>query len=59
MRAAAIPGLDPTSYQPHALHTEAAAWPETNCYIDMWIEVLHALTSRPGRDAPFQLPGRF
>src|SRR5438105_3304465 len=47
MRAVAIPGLDQTAYQPHALHREAVSWPETNCYVDMWIEVLHALRLDP------------
>ena len=31
---------------PHALHAGTRDWPETNCYVDVWIEVLHAL----GRD---------
>jgi len=42
-----IRGLDPSCYTPHALHCNAAAWPETNCYIDMWIEVLNALRFDP------------
>ncbi len=33
----------PRPYEPHALHGAGAAWPETNCYVDLWIEVLHAL----------------
>jgi hypothetical protein len=31
----------------HALHDPARAWPETNCYVDLWIEVLHALDLDP------------
>jgi hypothetical protein len=29
-------------YQNHALHRGERAWLETNCYVDLWIEVLHA-----------------
>lgn len=32
--------LQPAIYQPHALHGADRAWPETNCYVDLWIEVL-------------------
>jgi hypothetical protein len=36
------PGLDPaTPYAPHALHAADRNWPETNCYVDLWIELLH------------------
>lgn len=34
--------LDPHHYTPHALHRTDRAWTETNCYADLWIEVLHA-----------------
>jgi hypothetical protein len=36
----AIGGLDPASYARHALHDPARNWPETNCYVDLLIEVL-------------------
>ena len=26
---------------PHALHGPDRIWPETNCYVDLWIELLH------------------
>lgn len=42
----AIEGLDPTSYERHALHDAARQWPETNCYVDLLIEVL----ARRGHD---------
>lgn len=38
--ACAIAGLDPAAYQRHALHDPARNWPETNCYVDLLIEVL-------------------
>ncbi len=37
----------PRPYEPHALHDAGAAWPETNCYVDLWIEVLHGLRLNP------------
>jgi hypothetical protein len=33
-------GLDPTTYARHELHDPARNWPETNCYVDLLIEVL-------------------
>ena len=40
-------GLDPAAYAPHALHDSARIWPETNCYVDLWIEVLATLSLPP------------
>jgi hypothetical protein len=39
--------LDATSYPRHALHAESRTWVEKNCYIDIWIEVIHALGCEP------------
>jgi Domain of unknown function (DUF1839) len=36
-----------TSYQNHWLHTDVSDWPETNCYVDVWIELLHVLQFDP------------
>ena len=47
MRVSVLPELSVESYSPHALHGETQAWVETNCYIDVWIEVLHALKLEP------------
>ncbi len=44
---AAIPGLDPASYRPHTLHDPERRWPQTNCYVDLLIEVLHATGHDP------------
>ena len=44
---AVLPSLSPERFAPHALHDGSRDWPETNCYIDVWIEILHAL----GEDA--------
>ena len=38
-----LAALDPQNYAPHPLHDAERIWPETNCYIDLWIETLHAL----------------
>ena len=43
----ALPGLTASTYRPHALHGADRAWAETNCYIDVWIEVLHAQGLNP------------
>lgn len=60
-RACALPGLDPASYQRHALHGESAQWPEKNCYIDLWIELVHAMGCDPhamlGHTLPIDFEG--
>ncbi len=35
--------LDPASHRSHALHDSARHWPETNCYVDLFIELVGAL----------------
>ncbi|MGF9695223.1 DUF1839 family protein [Rhizobium sp. 0TCS1.26] len=35
-------GLEPAIHVPHDLHAGDRIWPETNCYVDLWIEVLKA-----------------
>lgn len=42
-----IPGLTPEGHQRHPLHADTRVWPEKNCYIDIWIELLHALGLEP------------
>lgn len=44
---AVIPGLNADGYVPHAMHRGERDWPETNCYADLWIEVLAALGQAP------------
>lgn len=39
--------LEPASYQSHFTHLPDRIWPETNCYLDLWIEILHALRLDP------------
>ncbi|MCC4247176.1 DUF1839 family protein [Stappia indica] len=38
-----LAALRADGYRPHPLHDAGRMWPETNCYVDLWIEVLHAL----------------
>lgn len=40
-------GLDPATYVPHPLHASGSAYPETNCWTDVLIELLHARGSEP------------
>jgi hypothetical protein len=40
-------GLDPATYTPSALHHPERTFRETNCYVDLWIELLHAYGINP------------
>src|SRR5262249_23510940 len=44
---AAFRSIDPDAYVPHALHRDGRGWMETNCYVDVWLELLHALGLDP------------
>lgn len=46
MTLAALP-LRAAGYTPHELHGLDRAWPETNCYVDLWIELLNSLQLDP------------
>jgi hypothetical protein len=39
--------LDPATYVPHPLHAADRSWTETNCWLDMMIELLHVLGLDP------------
>ncbi|MET0225280.1 MAG: DUF1839 family protein, partial [Dokdonella sp.] len=39
--------IDSATYRRHALHEESCAWVEKNCYVDVWIEAIHALGCDP------------
>lgn len=47
--------LDPKGYQRHSIHGENRVWAETNCYVDLWVEMLHALGFEPIAALPFTL----
>jgi hypothetical protein len=47
--------LDPGQYQRHPIHAEDRIWAETNCYVDVWIELLHTWGLDPVAALPFTL----
>ncbi|WP_186728704.1 DUF1839 family protein [Sphingomonas panacisoli] len=51
-RVVALHGLDAGAHDAHRLHAPDRIWPETNCYADLWIELLHA----QGMDPHAMLP---
>jgi hypothetical protein len=46
-RVVVLPALAAAGYQRHALHADDRVWVEKNCYIDICIEVVHALGLEP------------
>ncbi len=55
----ALPGLDAATYKPSVLHADDCIWVEKNCYIDIWIEVVHALGLEPVAMMPFTVALNF
>lgn len=53
MRSIVIEDLDAARYVRHGLHNEQNAWVEKNCYVDLWIELLHGLRLEPLAMLPF------
>ncbi len=51
--------IDAASYQQHDLHRSDRVWTETNCYVDVWIELLHALGLDPLASAAFPISTDF
>jgi hypothetical protein len=52
-RINALPQLNANQYSRSVLHSEGCVWVEKNCYVDIWIEVLHALRLEPRAVLPF------
>ncbi len=52
-RINALPHLDASQYSRSVLHAESCTWLEKNCYVDIWIEVVHALGCEPRAILPF------
>jgi Domain of unknown function (DUF1839) len=50
-----ILALDPARYQRHRIHGENRVWAETNCYVDVWVELLHAWGFEPVAALAFTL----
>lgn len=42
-QAVSVLPLSAAGYTVHALHRQDQAWLQKNCYVDVWIELLHAL----------------
>ena len=57
--SAVFPFLEPGRYEPHALHASDRIWPETNCYVDLWIEVLNTMRLPPEAMLGFSLTQDF
>jgi hypothetical protein len=45
--------LDATAYRRHVLHADDRVWVEKNCYVDIWIETIHAVGCEPMAMLPF------
>jgi Domain of unknown function (DUF1839) len=39
--------ITPATYRPHAMHGPERHWPQTNCYADLWIEIVASMGSEP------------
>ncbi len=47
--------LDPAAYDSHPVHRAELVWPESNCYVDLWVELLHTSGVEPMAALPFTL----
>ena len=47
--------LDPATHERHLIHGEGRIWAETNCYVDVLVELLHGLGFEPIAALPFTL----
>lgn len=45
--ARSAPRAASREHEPHALHQGERVWQETNCYVDLWIELLHGFGFDP------------
>ncbi|WP_312946905.1 DUF1839 family protein [Agrobacterium sp.] len=54
-----FPAINPDGYIQHSLHSSERMWPETNCYVDLWIEVLSAAGLPPEAMLGFTLSQDF
>lgn len=39
--------ITPARYEPHAMHGPERHWPQTNCYADLWIEIIASMGGEP------------
>ncbi|QBJ97628.1 DUF1839 family protein [Rhodococcus sp. ABRD24] len=46
-------------YSPHGIHSSRRIWAETNCYVDLWVEILHVIGADPVPAAACAFSSRF
>jgi hypothetical protein len=50
-----VKALSPARYERHLIHGAERTWAETNCYVDVIVELLHGLGYEPAAALPFTL----
>ncbi|ARU27661.1 DUF1839 family protein [Cellvibrio sp. PSBB006] len=50
-----VKALSTASYERHLIHGAERTWAETNCYVDVLVELLHGLGYEPAAALPFTL----
>ena len=50
-----VKALSPAHYERHLIHGAERTWAETNCYVDVLVELLHGLDYEPAAALPFTL----
>ena len=50
-----VKALRTASYERHLIHGAERTWAETNCYVDVLVELLHGLGYEPAAALPFTL----
>ena len=50
-----VKALNPARYERHLIHGAERTWAETNCYVDVLVELLHGLGYEPAAALPFAL----
>lgn len=51
--------IEPEGYERHSIHRGETIWAETNCYVDVLVELIHALGFDPVAALPFTLTADF
>jgi hypothetical protein len=59
MAPTAVLPLTASDYAAHPVHRSERVWTETNCYVDLWIELLHSLGLDPVAAAACALSADF
>lgn len=57
--AVLIPWQGDGDYRPHRLHGSDRIWTQTNCYVDLWVELLHLVGRDPVAALGFTLSSDF